>query len=387
MRTKSAKRSAQRSCLLCRAALTESPYEGIFVHPAAADCNVKVTNHLGLSIDDLYEVDSEGAIWTIERSDEEIEISAMAISPMTIDGIEMGGGVTAGFVSIDVAARRLFENLGLPYLGGMSGLKGWSSISTFQTCRYLWKQKYGLRRSVIDENAPKGEALEIGSIVHLLLAIHYQGIIDPTYGLTVEDAIAALRALLVVPKYLDAAVALVHGYFVEYHDELEWLRPLAVEHLATDPVTGVSCRWDIVFEILKPYRGQLPGVYVTNTKTARDAGHTTMEQWKNDGQILGEIDLYRRLKYEKRWGRLRGACINLIIKTQTPAYRRSWVLPTDSILRSHVHDRAIWIAEMAVAEATGLYPRSRASCVTKFHGLCELHEHCAGADAPREIAA
>lgn len=382
MRNKSSK-AKSRTCLLCGTAVTPTAYEGLFLHAPEAGCGVRVTNHLGLSIDDLYEV-VDGEIFTLSRSVEDVEVSAMAIAPMVIDGATAGdGGATTGFVSIDVASRRLFDNVGLPFPGGMSGLKGWSSISTFQACRYLWKQKYGIKTAV-DESIPKSEALEVGSIVHLLLAVHYSRIIDPAYPLTVEDTISALRALLVVPAYLDKAVSYVQGYFVEYHDELDWMRPLAVEHLATDPITGVSCRWDIVFEIIKPHRGQLPGVYVCNTKTARDAGRVTMEQWKNDGQILGEIDLYRRLKYEKRWGKLRGACINLIIKTQVPAYRRSWIHPSDAVLRNHVHDRAVWLAEMAMAEATGLYPRSRASCVTKY-GLCQLHDHCAGADAPREI--
>ena len=164
------------------------------------------------------------------------------------------------------------------------------------------------------------------------------------------------------------------------------MTPLAVEHLAADPRDGVSCRWDLVFRIDRPFMGQLPGVYVCNTKTASDKGKTTLEQWHNDGQILGEVDLYSRLKYEKLWGPLRGACINLVIKTKVPQYHRTWVSPSKAVLRSHRYERGIWIAQMELAAATGLYPRSRAPCVTKWRGLCELFDHCAGADAPREFA-
>ncbi len=142
---------------------------------------------------------------------------------------------------------------------------------------------------------------------------------------------------------------------------------------------------DLVFRVEKPHENLLPGVFCVNHKTASDNGMVTREQWKNDGQILGEIDLYERLGYHKKWGQLRGACINLIIKTKSPQYTRSYVYPARGILRDHRKGLKIWSAAMDMAEATGIYPRARAACVTKFRGFCELHEHCAGADEPREI--
>lgn len=389
MRSKKAK---HKSCLLCGAKLTESPYEGLFLHPVvqSAACRVQVTDQLGLSVDELYGVDDQG-LFAREAVPVD-DVTAMAVSPlaqmnasgMIIDG-DAVGGQTSAFLSADSGAKKLFEAAGLPFLGGMSGKKGWSSISTYQKCKYLWWAKYGSVKPVIDDDIPRGEALEIGILVHLFLAIHYSAIIDSAYPLTPTKAHEFLQAVLVTPSYLEKAWQLFQGYLVEHHDELEWMVPLAVEHLAFDPRDENSCRWDLVFAVTKPHNGILPGVYVVNSKTASTGGIVTMNRWKNDGQIFGEVDLYSKLKYEKIWGPLRGACINLIIKTQNPSYRRVWVFPSKNTLRSHNYDRAIWVADMAMAAATGLYPRSRASCVTEYQGLCELHDHCAGADAPREI--
>lgn len=383
-RASSAADKAQKKCLLCHAPLSATAWDWLYLHPEVTTCSVRVTNTVGLSIDDLYGVDEQGVF--MKQAAVVDDVAAMSLGEPTVDGFTIGNtsGET-GFVSIDHAARQIFEAAGLPFLGGMSGPRGWSSISTYQLCPYLWHHTYGGGKVIVDEKTPKGEALEIGTIVHTLLAIHYSKIIDPAYPLTMEDAFAAMQKLLVTASWLAFAWKLVQAYLIEHSTELEWMKPLAVEYLAADPSDGTSCRWDLVFEMTKPMFGNLPGVYVCNTKTARDNSRVTREQWKNDGQILGEVGLYQKLKYEKRWGKLRGACINIIIKTTVPQFYRSWVYPTKQQLRSHEYERSIWIAQMELAKATGLFPRSRASCVTKWHGLCNLFDHCAGADAPRSF--
>lgn len=380
-----AKKDKPKVCLLCGAVLTVTDWPTVFIHPKGDVCAVRVTNALGLSVDDLYFVaDDDGQVYMREEAVEETPVFG---GPDLTGGLIYDPSEGSAFLSADGGARRLFENAGLPFLGGMSGLRGWSSIGAYQTCPYLWKMKYGGgSKDVVNPDTPKSESLEVGTLLHLFTALHYQRIIDPAYSITPEDAVRFLRHVLVTPAYLDLAWALFEAYRIEYQDELEWMTPLAVEHLAADPRDGVSCRWDLVFRVDRPFGGQLPGVYVCNTKTARDKGKTTLEQWHNDGQILGEVDLYTKLKYEKLWGPLRGACINLVIKTKTPQFHRTWVSPSKSVLRNHRYERAIWMAQMELAAATGLYPRARASCVTKWHGLCELFDHCAGADAPREFA-
>lgn len=381
-----AKKDKPKACLLCGVALVATAWPTLYTHPIEGTCTVRVTNALGLSVDDLYFIaDDDGQVY--QRGEDVEDAPSFGGPDLTSGTVYDPTGGDVAFLSADGGARRLFEHAGLPFLGGMSGLRGWSSISTYQTCPYLWKMQYGGgNKDVINPDMPKSESLEIGTLLHLFTAIHYQRIITPDYAISPEDAVTFLRHVLVTPAYVDYAWGLFEAYRLEYADELEWMTPLAVEHLAADPRDGVSCRWDLVFRIDRAHGGQLPGVYVCNTKTASDKGKTTMDQWHNDGQILGEVDLYSRLKYEKLWGPLRGACINLVIKTKVPQFHRTWVSPPKSVLRSHRYERAIWIAQMELAAATGLYPRSRASCVTKWRGLCQLFDHCAGADAPREFA-
>lgn len=378
--------------MLCHAPLQATEWDWLYLHPVVDRCAVRVTNTVGLSIDDMYGVDDQGLYTKEVVTPDEVAVMGLG-SPglsgygeMTVDGYPIGNtGEQQGFISIDAAAKRLFEAAGLPFLGGMSGLRGWSSISTYQLCPYLWRHKYG-GKPVVGDETPKSEALEIGTMVHTLLAIYYSKVIDPEYKLNITDAYEGLKALMVTPAFLEHAWKLVQAYLIEHSQEFEWMRPLAVEYLAADPEDGTSCRWDLVFEMTKPMFGNLPGVWVSNLKTSSQNSRVTREQWKNDGQILGEVGLYQKLKYEKMWGKLRGACINIIVKTQVPQFFRSWVVPTKQQLRSHEYERGIWIAQMELAKATKLFPRSRTSCVTKWQGLCELFDHCAGADAPREIS-
>lgn len=383
-------RVPKRKCILCGTALSASDCEGLLLHPDVGDkCGVVITDHLGISVDDEYEY-ADGKVWTraaaVIDPNQPIEFGGAFF---TVDGTPVGslnGGIGDGpaFVSAEAGAKKLFEAAGLPYLGGSSGTRGWSSISAFQRCPYLWRAQHSGGKTLLGD-APGPEALEIGTLVHILLAVHYSQLIDPLYPLDPEAVRRFLQLVPVTPGFLEQAWQLFEGYRLWWGDESSWLTPLAVEEQVTDPRTGFSCRWDLVFRVNTPYETLLPGVYVTNHKTAGNAGAVTRDQWQNDGQILGEIDLYERLNYHKRWGQLRGACINLIIKTLSPQYLRSYVYPAKGILRDHRKSLAIWSAQMEMAKAADVYPRARAACITKFHGFCELFKHCAGADEPREI--
>lgn len=376
----------KHNCALCKAPLSPSSYDGLWLHPESATCQVRVADHLGLSLDDQYGVDAEG-IYTVaaEPADAPLGEGAFSAGVITTDGVAMvtlGNGASA-FVSVEVAAKALFEAAGLPYLGGSSGSYGWSSVSTFQKCPYLWKKTYGARDAALGGDL--SEALEVGSIAHIFLAIHYSRWIDPAYPLTPEDARRYFMTASVTPTFVDKAWSLFDSYRVWHQEESAWMIPLAVEELAVDPRTGFSCRWDLVFKVEVAQPGILPGVYICNHKSAADNSFVTREQWKNDGQILGEINLYNALSYHRRFGPLRGACVNLLIKTQNPQFLRAWVMPPPAILRDHAKSLLYTTGQMRMAEATNCYPRMRAACVTRYRTLCQFHEHCAGGDVAREI--
>lgn len=384
--TRGTKKSKGPICALCSATLVASPYATLFLHTESAQCKVVITDALGVCVDDVYYIADDGQIYQHEVPVVGTPAPVEFGGGIFIDGIAVNVPDGAGYLSVDSATQKLFASIEQPYLGGSSGSRGWSSISTFQRCRYLWKNQYGSGRSAINPDTPGPDALEIGSLVHLFLAIHYSQRINPLYPIDPEQAKRFLALAPVTPATLETAWQLFDAYRVYWGDE-EWMKPLAVEELAVDPRTGFSCRWDLIFEVVKPYENMLPGVYVCNHKTGSANSQVMREQWMNDGQVLGEIDLYQRLGFHKRFGALRGNCINLIIKTKVPQFLRSIVLPQKRVLTDHHKSLKIWDAEMRVAEATGSFPRSRAACITKYQGFCPLFQHCAGGDddAPREI--
>ncbi len=377
--------SKKPKCVLCGAALVDSSTDGFLLHTDVAGCEVVITDRLGVCVDDVYEL-IDGQVY------ERLVMAVTTPAPVDFsgvvysDGVPVAGHDASAFLSADAGARRLFDSINRPYLGGSSGSRGWSSVSTFQKCPYLWQVKYRGAKSLYNPDVPGPEALEIGSLTHLFLAIHYSQRIDPTYPVDPYAARRFLSLAPVTPAYLEAAWQLFDGYLAYWGDEA-WMTPLAVEELAVDPRSGFSCRWDLIFRVDAPFENMLPGIYVCNSKTAGDNSAVTRDQWKNDGQILGEIDLYQRLGYHRRFGPLRAACVNILIKTKVPQYTRSLVIPSKPILRDHHNSLRVWDAQMRLAEATGNYPRSRASCITRYRGFCELFDHCAGADGdlPREV--
>lgn len=375
-------RAPKRTCVLCRVALTSSTYDGLWLHPDVDTCRVRVTDNLGISVDDQYVVEAGQLYATAtEASAAPVEFGGAVF---TTDG-EVIFDTASAFFSADTGAKRLFDQIEQPFLGGASGPRGWSSVSTFQRCPHLWKSKYGGGPRKFGEQ-PGPPALEIGSLTHLFLSIHYMQRINPLYPCDPEQAKRFLQLVPVTPNFIEEAWRLFDGHRAYYGDE-SWMRPLAVEEQAVDPRSGFSCRWDLVFEVIEPYETLLPGVYVCNHKTGSANTLVSREEWRNDGQIFGEIDLYEQLGYHRRWGALRGAIVNRIVKTKAPQYQRIFVQPTKSVLKSHRKSLAIWSAAMATAEATGNFPQARAACVTRYQGLCELFDECAGStgDEPREI--
>lgn len=369
-------RTPKRKCFLCGGALTASPYAGFWLHPQSETCAVTVTDSLGLSVDDAFEV-VDGQVYSREVA---VEAAAVGVP----GDIVIGGDAAGAFFSAEAAAKRMFEAAELPYLGGSSGLRGWSSISTYQRCPHLWKEKYGGGVRARGD-APASASLEIGSLLHLFLAIHYSQRIDPQYPIDPEGAKRFLSLVPVTPEYLEEAWRLFDGHRAYYGAE-EWMTPLAVEELAVDPRTGFSCRWDLVFRIDAPHDDMLPGVWVCNHKSASRNDFVGREEWRNDGQVFGEIDLYQQLGYHRKWGPLRGNLINRIIKTNVPQYQRLQVMPIKAVLREHRKSLQVWSAQMDLAAATGVYPRARAACVTRYHGLCELFDVCAGGDVDGDAA-
>ena len=183
---------------------------------------------------------------------------------------------------IDDVTSDIFESFGLPRLGGASG-NGWSSFSSLQRCPYLYKVTY------LDRFRPSpGKALEVGSVMHTLLALHYSWMVDDNWQLTPEIMKDQLLERGARPESVIEAWRLFSAYEVNYPDD--YLYPIDQEVLARDP-DGNSCRYDLIARVCKNKFGIPEGIFnvehkcIQGTEKIRDYStgklHTVAELYAN----------------------------------------------------------------------------------------------------------
>lgn len=360
------KNRTKKRCLLCGATLQATSVSNLWQHPESETCKVTLADDDGVCADDAYFLAQDGNIW--ER---DVKEDGDAAAAAAFDGTGELVSLSSAFVPCDQALEIIFSNAGVPRLGGASGDRGWSSVSTFQRCPYLWKRRY----MTVQPPAlgPGPAALEIGGLVHTFLALHYMQVIDTAYPLSPVRCRDSLLAAMVTPDHVHEAWRLYEAYFAYYaHDDFV---PLAVEYHLVDPVTKRSCRYDLICRLDKAQAGLLPGTYLMDHKTLSRFDQNALLQWKNDGELIGQWELYEKLHLEKRFGPLQGMCANLIGKQKDPKFERAWIRPSDALIRDHKKSLAVWSARIDLAKATGDFPRARANCISK-HGRCDQADHC-----------
>ena len=268
---------------------------------------------------------------------------------------------------VDDILKEIFEHHKMERLGGASG-RGWSSHATFQRCPYLFKLSYleGQRGAPLT-------ALEVGSLVHTFLALHYTWMLDETLTLTPFVARDSLLAAGARPQSFIESWRLYEAYADKYQND--YLTPLAMEDWAQDP-DGNTCRYDMIAEVSEAQLGVVPGVYIVEHKTAARFTADALEGWRNDGEILGQIMIWKRAKLDKKYGKLRGTIVNIVGKQKVIQFHRTIVPAQKWHVTQHMEDLKMWSALQQMYAATGVWPKARANCVTKF-GLCNFFDHCA----------
>lgn len=341
------------SCILCHRDLVETTTPGILMHDDVEDCLVRVTDDLGVSMDDRYEVRGQ-EIWTLDEDKRSNIIELPTFKPM------------------EEAMIEIFASAGLDRLGGRSTGSGWSNVSLFQRCRYAWSLNY---RHEKQASVLAGEPvpLAVGILVHTYLALHYQLMMVPDYPLTPDIVDTRVRELGCSPEVVGEAWRLFKAYRLYYR--LEKIQPLAIEANFVDPRTNQSCRYDMIAYVPEETPGRLPGTYVVEHKTASRFDRSTIEGWLGDGEILGQVDTWERLHLDKRFGPLRGVIINLLGKQKTPEFSRVLAAPSAFAIEQHRRDLRHWNAEIQLANATNTFPRSRANCISRY-GFCGFWNHC-----------
>lgn len=370
-------------CILCGVTLTAAPVEGFWLHEESEGCGVRVADKDGVSLDDDYFVEA-GDVY--DRNPPLEEPATPEPAMFDVDAtVDMSNVIdlnpASAHVSAEWALEAIFQAAGVPRLGGASGDRGWSSFSTYQKCPHLWKRRYiDTKRGLLSQE-PSYPALEIGTLIHVFLAVRDAGVIDATYPLTMDSLHEQLVRGNVTPDYLHEAWRVVRAYEAYYRLLDESWRPLAVEHHVVDPKTGQSCRIDKIWYLDTPLPGLPAGTYLVDYKSSARFDYATLNGWKNDGEIIGLWDLYERTHMRRRFGELQGILVDILGKQKAPNFHRTWIFPSRALVRDHRTSLKIWGAAIETSKATGIFPRARAACTTKFGQLCDEFDRCAQDEA------
>jgi hypothetical protein len=422
-------------CVVCGTRCIATGAEGIFEHDADAPCIAILVDAAGESLDRQYFIADDGFIYEVtqpvvdaapvppedviadatdspdvaseiadgisdvdEDEDYEDELPVLPSAPPPpkprkrrtkkadiVPSILPAGAATAEdgtlllpterdltITPLDKGLHQVFKAYEVPRLGGASGDLGWSSFSTYQRCPYLFKRLYidGLR--YVEERPPN--YIEIGSAVHAFLAVYYQQFIDPAYPLTPEILNKALLDAGCDAAVLMEAWRLWAGYALFY--EQDFITPLAVEYHVVDSETKESARYDLIAKVEKADSRFPAGTYVVEHKTTGRFDTATLDGWQNDGEVIGQIMLWQRLKLTRKFGKLTGVMMNIIGKQRQQQFHRTLVVPQRWQIKQHANDLRMWQGMRLFMMAGGIFPRARANCVSRY-GMCSQWDHCA----------
>lgn len=280
---------------------------------------------------------------------------------------------------LDEALDKICAELGLKIRPGGASQYGWSTRSMLLACPYKYKKLYldVPKNRLSSIRSPT--ALETGALFHQLLAFKYMLMMPNKGGLKTDVDYNWVKARLLEERVSAEVVMesfrLFDAYRFRY--ELDYVEPLDVEVEAQDG-DGNTCRYDTIVRIKENNALIMPGTWILEHKTAARFDYVTLESWKNDGQILGQVMIWVKARLKKKYGHLNGVIINLISKTKTPDFRRIVVSPSAWQINGHVKDLKVWDALENFYRAVGVFPRNRNSCAGRY-GLCPLFDHCQGA--------
>lgn len=281
-------------------------------------------------------------------------------------------------VPMNEAMERAFEQLEIPRLGGASG-RGWSSYNVLQQC----PQKFYLRYLKKVEQTSR-RALEIGSAFHAFLALYYVNmqllLAGQEEGPHPSDLRDGLLDIGADPTYTAEAWRLFDVYADHYEGIGDYLEPIAIEVLASDKETGNTCRYDLIAKVTDAAKdkGIIPGTYIVEHKTSSRLDQATCESWALDGEIIGQLLLYRRAKLAKRYGKIQGVIVNIVVKTKVVKFHREIVVVPNAQVKQQGRDLEVWAAMERMYRAMGKWPRALSHCYGHKYGPCDYVDICKG---------
>lgn len=274
---------------------------------------------------------------------------------------------------IEKAIDDLFDHVGLPKLGGMSSLKGWTSISTYQRCNQEWFRMYGSGEKIETSSL----ALELGIGIHLWSACYYMKMINDQYPLDVDELPDLLIARHVNPDNVFEIKRVVDNYRTWYKDD--YLIPLAVEQWASDKELGATCRYDLVAQVTQVNDKVPTGIYIVEHKSRSVFFSNDIHNWRNDGEILGQQMMWKSSGMEEKFGPLAGTIINIIGKQKKgPKCHRTLVTYDSRTVDDHRRSLKVWLGKIDESIKSNTFERSRQACKDRQYGICSFYDDCAG---------
>jgi hypothetical protein len=256
--------------------------------------------------------------------------------------------------------------------GGPS-VNGWSHLQDYLRCpyRYMLKHVARVRATTV---ADSSTAQDVGVFSHAISAAHYaRQLPDERYPgwrancPTPTQLLEALEQSGAEAWALAEATRLWDGYVDHWGDD--GFMPMAVEMPVGDPDLHTS-RYDLVVYVEDNIHD---GFWIGEHKFLSPA--SDLENYNLDGEILGECLSWRLSNLDDVFGPLEGVCVNVVLKSKAPSYRRLW-LPVDwNRVRDYELNRRQWNKERAARVESGVFPRSLYGCTARFD-RCLFWDHC-----------
>jgi hypothetical protein len=196
--------------------------------------------------------------------------------------------------------------------------------------------------------------------------VGYPGYRDPCP--TPEQVLAAMRQAGAEVEALQLTAALWSGY-VDHWGE-DGIQPIAVEMIAGDPEFHTS-RYDLVFSVVD---GIHDGLWIGEHKTASPPAD--LELWRLDGEVVGECLSWELSQLSDVFGEpLRGVCINALIKSKVPSYKRLWIPVNWNLVNDFREQRRFWNSTIHLNRKLGMWPKSYYGCKSRYD-QCLFWDHC-----------
>lgn len=296
------------------------------------------------------------------------------------DIVDIGTAPGWAWTPIPVLLDQFERDHQLPFVISKGSAKGWSRYSAIERCPRLYYLNYIKKpddvtdeQLVVIENSR--DARDVGSVGHAFLALSYA-----SEGPTPTQLMTWLNEHNANPEVTWEAWRLFEAYLSEYRDD--YLIPIASEVSEADPKTKRSCRYDLLARVEEgPADGVRPGpgIYIVEHKFLGQFSEANLTGWDLDGEIIGQVMVWKRAKLDKKYGKLRGVIVNIVGKQKVPQFSR-YLVDADTVpwkRQERMLDQDD--RDLARYRKNRFWPMRLAACIGRW-GKCDRFEECKGAE-------